>query len=111
MLDWHINLALEHQKEMLREAEQHYQLKLATSAARNPFGVRSRGMVWLGCKLVELGRSLQARGGFSISPIGPSRITPMSSTSFGIGLPHAGITYLADARRSEVGKDGTYDCA
>jgi hypothetical protein len=108
VFDWYHNQALEHQKEMLREAEQHYRIRVATSATRNPFGLRSRGMVWLGSKLVQVGRTLQARGGFSIAQLGPSRITQVPNTSFGIGLPPTGNTYIADVRRSKSSRNGTY---
>ena len=97
MVDWYINLELDRYNNRVREAERQYRIISALSETRGVNGLQSRAVVWLGSKLVEMGRSLQARGGFSIVPAGPALMTSMPSAE--AGPPLNAITYLSAIRR------------
>ena len=95
MLQWFFlqELYQERYQERMREAQQAQLVKEALAVCERRTGYRGQAIVWLGARLVTLGRRMQAWGG---SPSAPS-------TALLLRLPpsehaHAGtnIAYLPD---------------
>lgn len=82
MLDWTIEQELERQKERLREVEQMRLVHQALAARGESTGLRYRALVYLGGRLIQTGRRLQARygedGGIAVSPPAPVARSPIS---------------------------------
>jgi hypothetical protein len=109
MMDWYINQELERYSSRVCEAERQYRIITALSETGGTAGLQSRAMVWIGSKLVEVGRSLQARGGFSIVPAGPALMTSLPSGK--AGPPLDGVTYLSNIKRYDRQRNGAREAS
>jgi hypothetical protein len=66
-------LALERNRDLLREAQRDRLVRLALAGRKSPEPLFLRALAWLGCRLIIWGQNLQKRGGLEIElPLPPT---------------------------------------